>query len=315
MEQGVVRYLTKPVGPSALLCVVNSVIRLHGLARAERLAMDNEALRSLVDELHRSKDAALAGARAKTEFLSKMGHELRTPMTGVIGFTELALATDLPPEGRECLEGLWAAANSLMDVLGDVLEVAALDGGQVRLQPEPLRVRDIIEAALKSLLPSADAKKVSVVTEVGSGVPEVLLGDPARFGQIVKALVGNAIKFTEVGEVRVCAHLEANVGNEVRLGMTISDTGIGIRDDALARVLEAFSQEDNSPKRRYGGAGLGLTIASQLVALMKGSLRIESTLKVGTTVRLTVCFQRVPADDEFFVVGSHSRAVESSRDS
>jgi signal transduction histidine kinase len=305
IEHGVLRYLTKPVAPGALLLVVNHVVRLHGIARAERLAIDNEALRTLVEELHRSKAAALAGTRAKTEFLSKMGHELRTPMSGVLGFTELALGTDLPPSGREYLEEIKAAATSLMAILADVLDVSAMDGGKASLEPMPFSVRDVIETTLKPLLPSVDAKGLSLITEIGSGVPDVLLGDPARFGQVVKTLVGNAIKFTEVGEVRVCAHLEARLGSEVRLCVSISDTGIGIAPEAMARVVEAFSQQDDSPTRRYGGAGLGLTIASQLVALMKGSLKIESTPKIGTTVRFTVCLERMPPEDSFFIVDSH----------
>ena len=311
MEHGVVRYLAKPVAPSALALAVNTVVRLHGLARAERLAMDNEALRSLVDELHRSKDAAVAGTRAKAEFLSKIGHELRTPMSGVIGYAELALTTEMSSEGREYIESLKAAAYVLMGVLADVLDVAALDAGRVKLEPKPFSVRDVIEATLTPLLSSATAKGLSMTAEVGSGVPDRLLGDPLKFAQIMKALVGNAVKVTDVGEVRVGAHLEAHGGGEARLCVSVSDTGVGIPAEDLSRVVDAFAQQDNSVTRRFGGAGLGLTIATQLVAMMKGSLRIESTPKVGTTVRFTVCFQRVPVEDAFFVVDTHARPEAS----
>jgi signal transduction histidine kinase len=305
MEHGVVRYLTKPLNPTAFVLAVNNVVRLHGIARAEQLARDNDALRSLVEELRQSKDAALAGERAKTVFLTKMGHELRTPMSGVLGFTDLALGTDQPPEGREYLERIKAAATSLMEILADILDVSALEGGRGRLEPKPFSVRDVIEATVKPLLPFADAKALSLTTDIGSGVPDALLGDPLRFGQVVKVLVDNAIKFTEVGEVRVCAHLEARLGSEVSVCVSVSDTGLGISPQALVRVVEPFVQQDDSMTRRHGGTGLGLTIASQLVALMNGSFKIESTPKVGTTVRFTVCLERVPAETGLFVTDSY----------
>jgi signal transduction histidine kinase len=306
MDHGVLRYLTKPLTPGPFVLAVNTVVRLHGLARVERLARDNDALRSLIEELRRSKDAALAGERAKTVFLTKIGHELRTPMSGILGFTDLALHTEPPPEAREYLERIKTAATSLMEVLADILEVSAMTGGRARLEPKPFSLRDVIDATLKPLLRFVDAKGLSLTTDIGSGVPDALLGDPARFGQIVKALVGNAIKFTKVGEVRVCAHLEARLGSEVCVCVSISDTGIGISPQDLLRVLEPFAQQDDASTRRYGGAGLGLTIASQLVALMKGTLKIESTPGVGTTVRVAVCFERVPAEDAFFVMDSYA---------
>ena len=311
MEHGVVRYLAKPVAPSALALAVNTVVRLHGLARAERLAMDNEALRSLVDELHRSKDAAVAGTRAKAEFLSKIGHELRTPMSGVIGYAELALTTEMSSEGREYIESLKAAAYVLMGVLADVLDVAALDAGRVKLEPKPFSVRDVIEATLTPLLSSATAKGLSMTAEVGSGVPDACWVAPPEVRADYEGPRRERGQITDVGEVRVGAHLEAHGGGEARLCVSVSDTGVGIPAEDLSRVVDAFAQQDNSVTRRFGGAGLGLTIATQLVAMMKGSLRIESTPKVGTTVRFTVCFQRVPVEDAFFVVDTHARPEAS----
>jgi signal transduction histidine kinase len=312
MEHGVFRYLAKPVAPSALVVVVNEVVRLHGIERAQRLALDNDALRSLVEELGRSKDAALAGVRAKREFLSNMGHELRTPMTGIMGMTELALETELTPDGRGYLETVKTCANALMDVIAHVLDLSDLDGGMIRLDATPFSVRDVIDVTLKPLQPHAEEKGLSLTWDVASGIPDALIGDPVRFGQIVKSLVSNAIKFTRKGEVRICAQLEAHLGDEVCVCVSISDTGIGIPQEALARVLEAFTQQDNSSTREYGGAGLGLTIASELAALMKGSLKIESTPDVGTTVRFFVCFEPpVSIEDMFFMLDSGARSEAS----
>jgi signal transduction histidine kinase len=307
IEHGVLRYLAKPVLPSALVVVVNDVVRLHGIARAERAALDNEALRSLVEELRRSKDAAFAGTRAKDAFLSKMGHELRTPMSSVIGMTDLVLDTELTSEQREHLQTVKTSAEALMKIIAQVLEVSDLDGGRLQVEAKTFSVRDTLNSRLKPLLPYAAAKRLSLTSDVGSDVPEALVGDPVLFGQVIDNLLNNAIKFTVKGAVRISAYLEAHsCGTEARLCVSISDTGIGIPAEALARVTDAFSQADNSSTRSYGGAGLGLTIASQIVSLMNGSLKIESTPNVGTNVRFTVCFGCVPAEDAFFEIDSYA---------
>jgi signal transduction histidine kinase len=303
---GVLRYLTKPVGMRALVAVVDDVVRLHGVARAQRLALDNEALRSLVEELRRSKEAAVAGTRAKTEFLSKMGHELRAPMSTVIGMTGLALGTALSPEGRAYLETVMRSAHALMETLAHVLDFSDLDAGRLRLEMKPFGVRDVIEGVLKQLRPEAEAKGLALTSDVASALPDALIGDAVRFGLVVKTLVSNAIKFTNKGGVRLGAGLEASSDGDVCVWISIADTGIGIPADALKRVLDAFAQNDNSPTREYTGAGLGLTIASQLVALMRGALAIDSTPAVGTTLRFTARFEQVPEDDGFFLLDVHA---------
>ncbi|HMJ10181.1 MAG TPA: ATP-binding protein, partial [Polyangiaceae bacterium] len=302
MQHGVLRYLERPLAPSALIRAVNDVVRLHGLARVERLALDNEALRMLVEELRQAKEAAVEGTRAKREFLSKMGHELRTPMATIIGRTELALTTELTPVARDCLESVRRSSHSLMQVLAHLLDLSDLHRGMLQLEAAPFSVREVIDATLNPLRPEAEAKGLSLTWDVAARIPDALRGDPVRFGQIVKSLVGNAIKFTQKGEVRVCAQLEAHRGPELRLCVSISDTGIGISPEALPRVLEAFSQQDDSSTREYGGAGLGLTVASELVRLMHGSLRIESIPNAGTTLRFFVCFEPVLAVDDQFIL-------------
>lgn len=306
IEQGVLRYLTKPVTPNELLVVVNSVVRLHGLARAERAALDNEALRSLVDELRRSKDAALAGTRAKDEFLSKMGHELRTPMTAVIGMTELTLATELTGKQREYLETVRTSAESLMRVISAVLDFASMAGRTLQLEPQPFNLRDTIEQSMRRLEAGAAAKQLALLSEVGADVPKMAIGDSIRFAQVIDALLDNALKFTAQGMIKLNLQLEAHPDkSQARVCVSISDTGTGIAKDALGRVLKAFSQGDDSPTRAFGGSGLGLTIAAELVALMSGSLSVESTPGIGTTVRFTACLGVVREKDSFLVLNTY----------
>jgi signal transduction histidine kinase len=306
IEYGVLRYLTKPVTPNELLVVVHSVVRLHGLARAERAALDNEALRSLTDELRRSKDAALAGTRAKNEFLSKMGHELRTPMTAIIGMTELTLATELTAEQREYLETVRTSSESLMGVISSVLDFASMAGRTLQLEPQSFNLRDTIEQSVKRLRFAAAAKQLALLSEVGADVPELLVGDPVRFGQVIDALLSNAFKFTEKGAIKVNVQLEVHPDtSQARICVSISDTGVGIAKDALVRVGEAFSQGDDSSTRAFGGSGLGLTIAAELVALMNGSLSIESTPGIGTTVRFTACLGLVREKDSFLILNTY----------
>jgi signal transduction histidine kinase len=253
-----------------------------------------------VEELRLSKDAALAGTRAKAEFLSKMGHELRTPMSTVIFMTNLALGTDLTPEGRRYLEAVMKSADTLMETIAHLADLSDLEAGRLELAMKPFNARDVIEVALNQLQPSAGAKGLTLTSEIASDLPDALMGDAARFGLVLNTLVGNGIKFTHKGGVRIDAGFEQQAGDEVRVCVSIADTGIGIPQADLARVMGAFSQQDDSSTRKYDGAGLGLTIASQLVALMGGSLTIDSTPNIGSTLRFTVGFQRVPTDDGFF---------------
>ena len=302
IEHGVLRYLAKPVLPRELVVAVNDAVRLDGIARAERSALDNAALRSLVAALRESQEAALAGTRAKNEFLSKMGHELRTPLNVVLGMTSLALDTELDSTQRNYLENAKSAAESLLTVIVHVLEHAALEGGKGEVQLARFSVREALSSTLGSHVRAAEAKGLALILDVGQDVPEALIGDHARFREVFDAILDNAIKFTAHGEVRVSARLKAHAqASEARLCIAVSDTGIGMEPDALARVLGAFSQADNSSTRPHGGAGLGLTIASELMALMGGSLKIESIPGDGTTVRMILAFPRVATDDGFVV--------------
>ena len=296
IEYGVLRYLSKPVTPRDLVRVVAEAVRLHGLARAKRLALDNEALRSLVEELGRAKRAAQAASRAKSEFLSKMTHELRTPMTSVIGFTNLMLESKLTSAQREYMTAVDTAAASLLAVLQDILDLADLDRGTVRLDATGFNLRETFTDALRPFAARAEAKGLTLTVEIDSAVPESLAGDPLRLRQIISHLVGNAIKFTASGQVRVCANLELKSTRETHVRVSVTDTGIGIPETRQASIFEPFSQGDNSSTRQYGGAGLGLTISQQLAALMGGAIHVQSTPGLGATFYFTARFERATAE-------------------
>jgi signal transduction histidine kinase len=298
IEHGVLRYLSKPVERGALVRVVGEVVRLHGIARAKRLALDNEGLRSLIEELNRSKDAAETASRAKTAFLGKMSHELRTPMTAIIGMTELALDTKLTREQREYLETVRTSADSLLGLIQDILDVADLDGDRVLLEAMPFSVRDVIRDVLERLGARSTEKGVALTSECGSNVPATLSGDAARLRQVLTKLIGNAVKFTRFGEVKIRAELESRSKKDAFVRVSVADTGIGIPEEKLASVFDAFSQVDDSMSREYGGAGLGLAIASQLVRLMGGVLKVRSTPGVGTKFQFTARFGHVEGATE-----------------
>ncbi len=305
MEQGVARYLVKPVLPSALVRTVGEVIRLHGLARADRLAEDNLALRSVVDELRRSKDAALAGERAKDVFLSKMSHELRTPMTTILGMTELVLASPLAPEQRDRLLAVRDAASSLMSTIAGVLDLADLEGRRLRLETRAFDPGLVIERAVSALRPRAEAKGLLCHFEREGEDAGPVLGDATRFEQIASCLLDNAIKFTERGAVRISLRNEGNGDTAASVSVTVSDSGVGMAPGTLPYALGAFAQLDDSSTRQHPGAGLGLSIASALVTLMGGKLELDSIAGAGTTAKFVVCFEREAPEASFFTVDEY----------
>jgi PAS domain S-box-containing protein len=244
--------------------------------------------------LRESKEVAESASRAKSQFLANMSHEIRTPMNGVLGMTELLLGTPLSDKQRRFAEAVYRSGETLLEIINDILDFSKIEAGKLELESVDFNLRTVVEDVFELLAPRAHQKRLELASHIEPAVPSVVRGDPMRLRQVLTNLVGNAIKFTESGEVIVSVGVAAGspAQGAERIRFEVRDSGIGMRPEALEKLFTVFMQADQSMSRRYGGTGLGLAISKQLVELMGGSISAESRFGEGSTFRFEVALAR-----------------------
>ena len=270
--------------------ISGAVVELDSQPCVLSITHDISDRKAMERDLIAAREKALAASKAKSEFLSSMSHEIRTPMNAVLGMADLLQETDLNPEQRRYLEVMTANGNSLLELINGILDLARIESGRLQIEKADFDLADLIDKTISTFGVRAHGKGLELVARIAPGVPGRLVGDALRLRQVLLNLLGNAIKFTEKGEVVLEVEREPGSNEATEIRFTVSDTGIGIAPDKLGSIFSSFTQADSSTTRKYGGTGLGLAIAERLVGLMEGRIWVESEINKGSRFSFTARF-------------------------